>query len=228
MRKFFLILLITFCYNNLFSKDEKQTNGVFLLTNNGIATVPLFSLGKPASIFIFEHTSSKFKFVNESSINLSTGSAWFINNWIHYRKQINNFEFLLGGGYILDFPQNSTVTHYTIFEPKILYKSKQVGSFEFKIQFARPINIDLNNGVKGTYSAFIYSKRIEANKFMFNTALQICNINFVESIKGFSSSATVNVIHKKTGLFAGTQGIKPMIKNIDPSWNLSLGISRKL
>ncbi len=217
---FFTALFLVFAF---FAKS--QTIGTFVATNNGIATIPLFTLGDPATIFSLKHTGKRFEVQNETAFNLKSGSAWFVNNWLRYRYEpTEGLEFFVGGSYTLNFPQDRTVIHYKVYEAKVLYSFKKAGTFELKYWYLDPMKVDGNNGVKGGYTGFIYLKNIETKSMIIQISPQICHINFIGSIKGFSTSASLNALHKKTGIFAGTQGIKPLIEGIDPSWNVSVGL----
>jgi len=85
-----LLILVLFC-NNSFSSEKpdslkpKLNAGVtFSLNSNGIASIPAFSLGKPAMMASTYFIKGRFSYEPLLAYSLD-GKPWFIDNWFHYK-----------------------------------------------------------------------------------------------------------------------------------------------
>ena len=66
------------------SKTKLKAEADVSLNSNGVASIPAFSLGKPAIISSVSLTRNRFSYdpVLAYGLNLK---PWFIDNWLHYR-----------------------------------------------------------------------------------------------------------------------------------------------
>src|SRR5512140_3967553 len=90
MRKTFSILLF-FIFTMAYAaekKDSTQTkmhiSGNISLNTNGIATIPAFSLGKPAIIAALNLVKKRFSYDPTVAYGFNM-RPWIIDNWVHYR-----------------------------------------------------------------------------------------------------------------------------------------------
>jgi hypothetical protein len=102
MRAFISVLFI-FIFGIVFPQENPDVSDKRLkaaanvsLNSNGVASIPAFSLGKPAIIASVSLTKNRFSYdpVLAYGVNMK---PWFIDNWLHY-KIIRNPSFELRTG----------------------------------------------------------------------------------------------------------------------------------
>jgi hypothetical protein len=81
------------------SKGKLQASANFSINSNGIASIPAFSLDKPAIIGSFTLVKNRFSYDPTLAYGFDL-RPWFIDNWLHY-KIINKPSFELRGGFNL-------------------------------------------------------------------------------------------------------------------------------
>jgi hypothetical protein len=95
----FLLLLNFSCFANTpvdTTKKETQFAVSALVTNNGISVVPIFTLGKPATIINFT-VGRKFTFEPEFRVSLE-GKPWSFLFWLRYKLvKTPKFTWSIGG-----------------------------------------------------------------------------------------------------------------------------------
>lgn len=84
-------VILFFVFTVAFSKEQpdslkpKLNAGVtFSLNSNGIASIPAFSLGKPAMMASVYIAKGRFSYEPLLAYGLD-GKPWFIDNWLHYK-----------------------------------------------------------------------------------------------------------------------------------------------
>jgi hypothetical protein len=81
----FFIFTVTFSKERPDSLKPKLNAGVtFSLNSNGIASIPAFSLGKPAMMASTYFIKGRFSYEPLLAYGLD-GKPWFIDNWFHYK-----------------------------------------------------------------------------------------------------------------------------------------------
>lgn len=103
MRAFFSVLFV-FIFSIALSQENKDGSRTKLkadanvsLNSNGIASIPAFSLGKPAFIASVALTKNRFSFDPVLAYSLEM-KPWFIDSWLHY-KIVNKSQFELRTGF---------------------------------------------------------------------------------------------------------------------------------
>ncbi len=86
-KSFFLVVLILFSFTAFPQKTDSLTttdhlSGAVTFTNNGISTIPSFTLGKPAFLF-FMSAGNKFRFEPEFRLSYE-GKPWMFIFWWRY------------------------------------------------------------------------------------------------------------------------------------------------
>jgi hypothetical protein len=81
------------------SKRKLQASANVSINSNGIASIPAFSLDKPAIIGSFSLVKNRFSYDPTLAYGFDL-RPWFIDNWLHY-KIINRPSFELRGGFNL-------------------------------------------------------------------------------------------------------------------------------
>jgi hypothetical protein len=114
MRLFFSIVLIFIFVNGNASeradsvKSKLKFSGNLSLNTNGIASIPAFSLGKPAIIASLTLQKKRFSYdpVVAYGLNLR---PWIIDNWFHYRIISRpKFDLRLGADFSMFFSEYDT------------------------------------------------------------------------------------------------------------------------
>jgi hypothetical protein len=92
--KFSLLLLLVFISHFSYAMEKGDTlkpklnAGVtFSLNSNGIASIPAFSLGKPAMMASAYFVKGRFSYEPLLAYGLD-GKPWFIDNWLHYKPVV--------------------------------------------------------------------------------------------------------------------------------------------
>ena len=81
----FFLFAVTFSKERADSQNPKLNAGVtFSLNSNGIASIPAFSLGKPAMMASVYIAKGRFSYEPLLAYGLD-GKPWFIDNWFHYK-----------------------------------------------------------------------------------------------------------------------------------------------
>lgn len=115
-RCFFILILSCFSiYSFSQETDSNKTvynfSGTVRLTNNGIATIPAFSLGKPAVIFNLAMGNERLTF--EPQFAFSTeGKPWTYFFWFRYKlKDTGKFRTRVGAQFALPFREAPVTTN---------------------------------------------------------------------------------------------------------------------
>jgi hypothetical protein len=89
--KLFYCVVFSFIFTVSFSSEVSDSSKTKLeakanisLNSNGIATIPAFSLDKPAVIASVALTKGRFSYDPMLAYGLER-KPWFIDNWFHYR-----------------------------------------------------------------------------------------------------------------------------------------------
>ena len=97
---FFLFTALGFSQEKTDSLRKKlKTSATVSLNSNGIATIPAFSLGKPAIIAALSLEKNRFSYTPTLAYGLDL-RPWFIDNWLNY-KLIRKPRFELTAGFNL-------------------------------------------------------------------------------------------------------------------------------
>lgn len=95
--------------DNRAAEHHPEVFGIVAVTNNGISTIPSFSLGKAAAIFDVVIRSRGVGFEPQFKMGLD-GRPWAATFWTRYRAPLGGrFKFLLGGHPALVFKTNSVM-----------------------------------------------------------------------------------------------------------------------
>jgi len=142
MRKAFSVLLL-FMFTMVCSAEKKDStktkmhiSGNVSLNTNGIATIPAFSLGKPAIIAALNLVKMRFSYDPTVAYGFNM-RPWIIDNWVHYRL-INKprFELRTGVDFSMFFSEYDAgdykilqAQQYLTFEIAGIYKMSPESSF---------------------------------------------------------------------------------------------------
>lgn len=234
MKKTLLFLLMVFVAT-LASGQEITV----IATNNGIAPVPAFTLGKPAGLVLMRMNLTKhLEFAPDINFSLEDGKLWFADLWLKYSFNLDSakkWTAVVG----IDFP--SQVGQAFTFDGERIHQSVVYGILKSSLNYAinenNSVMLDywytytskLKYGVKGSYLSLLYTWKKPFKKFTIASNLNLFYINYSDGAKGLSGSVTTKLTHTKTGLFISTQEMSPLIaQKVNTEWNVSFGITRKV
>lgn len=219
------------------SSRSKLTAGVtFSLNSNGIASIPAFSLDKPALIFAPFVAKGRFSYEPALAYGLNL-KPWFIDNWFNF-KLINRPKFELKAAWNL----SSFFTDYKPADTTTFLKAERYFAYALTgtIRFTPSLSLQLaywndrgqeKESLKGHFlNAVLEKSQIPVgNHVLLTAALQTFYINYTGENDGFFVTPRLSASVRDVPLslfFMATQAIQ---SNIDPfpkfRWNIGIGYS---
>lgn len=214
-----------------------------IVSNNGIAPIPAFSLNQPAAmVFLKTNITKNLEFSPDITFDLRNGKGWFADTWIRWNQSLdtlNKWIATVGFDWSFFFQSYGTngdaitqTVRYPTYQAKLKFNQSKKNTFIFDYWYTYPATSEKQYGVKGSYVSLMYSRTQEYKKFTIGGNLNIFYISYSDGSKGFGSSYDGYVSHNKSGLFLGAQLIHSLSPqsstNMKLNWNVSLGITRKL
>ncbi len=80
------------------TRQQPSVSGAVTVTNNGIALIPTFTLGKPAALFDVAVRKGRFSFEPQLTFALEGAKPWYFVFWLRY-KAIQTRRFSMGVGF---------------------------------------------------------------------------------------------------------------------------------
>jgi hypothetical protein len=219
------------------SLKSKLTAGVtFSLNSNGIASIPAFSLDKPALIFSPYVAKGRFSYEPVLAYGLNL-KPWFIDNWFNF-KLINRPKFELKASWNL----SSFFTDFKPADSTEFLKAERYFAYALTgtIRFTPSVSLQLaywndrgqeEESLKGHFlNAVLEKSQIPVgNHVLLTAALQAFYINYTGESDGFFVTPRLSASVRNVPLslfFMATQAIQ---SNIDPfpkfRWNVGIGYS---
>ncbi|TFG42734.1 MAG: hypothetical protein E4H43_02725 [Bacteroidia bacterium] len=242
MRTYFSVLFI-FIFGIAFPQEspdglEKRlkTDANVSLNSNGMASIPAFSLGKPAIIASVSLTKNRFSYdpVLAYGVNMK---PWFIDNWLHYkiiRKPF--FELRTGVNFSTFF------TDYKLTEETILRGDRYL-AFELAATYKFPSNTSLtfmywnDNGLEpGTISGHVLDLAGEktgmkiGKSILMSANIQLFIITYDGNNDGLFVSPKISFALRNVPIALFWQGTQVIESNIipDPGFQWNIGLSYSL
>ncbi len=232
----FTILLVFLLYTKGSGQEDKRQTQFAASVNfnsNGIASIPAFSLGKPAIIASLSITKGRFSYDPVLAYGLNM-KPWFIDSWLHY-KIIRKPAFELRTGF--NFSNFFTQQDYSgeMITKSERYFAGEIAGF-FKITSYNTLSLMYwsDNGMEpGSISGHYVSLMDEisnvpvGNAFLFGAALQIFYINYDGNNDGFFTSPRVSMGLNKIAVSVFFQASQVISSNIepDPGFNWNVGVN---
>ncbi|PQV59874.1 hypothetical protein CLV53_113100 [Sediminibacterium magnilacihabitans] len=152
---FFLLHFSLLGFSQKTDSTKTLVTGSVSVTNNGISTVPTFSLEKPAAIFNLSVRRNRFSFEPELAFGFKDAKPWYFVFWFRY-KLVETAKFNMGVGFhpgfvfsttnILDNGVNKeyfTTSRFFVGELTPSYALSKNTSIGFNYLHARGYNSDL-------------------------------------------------------------------------------------
>ena len=238
MKILFSLVLFSICtvsYSqqpDTLSKRKLVATATVSLNSNGIATIPAFSLDKPAVMASLALVKNRFSY--EPLLAYGTNlKPWFIDNWLHY-KLIDRpfFEFRTG------FNISSFFSEYKLPDETIL-QGQRYFAFEFTALYKFSPNTTLafsywnDRGqepgtIKGHFLNLV-GERSEINigeNILFAATIQLFYINYDGNNDGLFVSPKISSSVRNVPFSLFFQATQALQTNISPfpgfRWNLGL------
>jgi len=241
MRSFFSLLLI-FIFTISFSQETADGSKTKLkaeanvsLNSNGVASIPAFSLGKPAVISSVSLTKNRFSYdpVLAYGLNLK---PWFIDNWLHYRIiRKPAFELRTGVNFSTFFTDYK-MPDETILRGDRYFAVEVAATYNFRSNTSLTLMYWNDNGIEpGTISGhfidLVGEKRdIKLGKSVLMSAnVQLFIITYDGNNDGLFVSPKISFALRDIPFALFWQGTQDLTSNIIPDpgfqWNIGLAYS---
>jgi len=241
MRSFCSLLLI-FIFTISFSQETADGSKTKLkaeanvsLNSNGVASIPAFSLGKPAVISSISITKNRFSYdpVLAYGLNLK---PWFIDNWLHYRIiRKPAFELRTGVNFSTFFT-DYRMPDETILRGDRYFAVEVAATYNFRSSTSLTLMYWNDNGIEpGTISGhfidLVGEKRdIKLGKSVLMSAnVQLFIITYDGNNDGLFVSPKISFALRDIPFALFWQGTRDLTSNIIPDpgfqWNIGLAYS---
>jgi hypothetical protein len=227
--RYWLIIPFVFVFTSLYSisrtdstKSKLNFNGNFSFNSNGMASIPAFSLGKPALIASLTLQKKRFSYdpVVAYGLNLR---PWVIDNWIHYRLIYNPKFELRTGVDISTFFSDIDSTDYKILQGQQYITLEIAAVFRFSPKHALSVMYWSDNGqdhgtMKGDFYSIVYDlTNLGIGKSMlFTSSIQFFYIDYDGKNDGFFFAPKLSVTKKGVPVTLFYQVTQAITSNIDP------------
>jgi hypothetical protein len=227
--KITLLLCFVFIATTTFSQSADSLNtkkltasGSFSINSNGVASVPAFTLGKPAFITSVSIAKRRFSYDPVLGYGLDL-KPWFFDNWLHYKFVTRPiFEMRAGFNYSTYFSEyklpDETILQgqrYFTFALEAVYTFKPKNS----LQFAWWNDRGQEPGtIKGNFLS-VTCERTEievAKKLLLSANAQVFYINYTGDNDGLFITAKVSAAVKNIPLLLYFHGIQAVTSNFEP------------
>jgi len=241
MRSFCSLLLIfiftiSFSQETAYSlKTKLKADANVSINTNGVASIPAFSLGKPAIISSVSLTKNRFSYdpVLAYGLNLK---PWFIDNWLHYRIiRKPAFELRTGVNFSTFFTDYK-MPDETILRGDRYFAVEVAATYNFRLNTSLTLMYWNDNGIEpGTISGhfidLVGEKRdIKLGKSVLMSAnVQLFIITYDGNNDGLFVSPKISFALRDIPFALFWQGTQDLTSNIIPDpgfqWNIGLAYS---
>lgn len=214
------------------SKKKLKAYATVSLNSNGIASIPAFSLGKPAIIASISLGKNRFSYNPTLAYGLDL-RPWFIDNWLNY-KIIAKPAFELTAGFnISTFGNKYNLPEGSIWEAQRYFAYALTGVCKTSPNSSLTFAYWNDNGqekgtIKGHFFNFIGEKSdINIGKsVLLSAAVQLFYINYDGSNDGLFVSPRISSSLRNVPFSIFFQATQALSSNISPfpgfKWNIGL------
>jgi hypothetical protein len=238
--RFFLVSLLLITFIPGYSLDRPDStkskltiSGSFSINSNGIASIPAFSLGKPAMMGSFTLQKKRFSYDPVIAYGLNM-RPWIIDNWLHYRLIYTpKFELRTGVDFAMFF-SNIDSADFNILQGQQYITAEIAGVFRFTPKNSLSVMYWSDNGQDhGTIDGHFYNimydhSDIEIGKsVLLAVNVQVFYIDYTGKNDGLFVAPRLASAVKKVPLSLFFQATQPVTSNVEPwpgfKWNIGLG-----
>jgi hypothetical protein len=214
------------------SKTRLKATASVSINSNGVASIPAFSLGKPAVIASVSLAKNRFSYDPTLAYALNF-KGWFIDSWLHYRIiDRPHFEFRPGFNFSTFFSDFKSEGE-TIREAQRYFTIEFTGIFKFNNNTTLTIGYWNDRGQdKGTLLGHFFNLVGEKSDIgigksvLLDVAIQVFYIDYQGHNDGIFFSPKVSASLKNAPFALFLQPIQALESNISPfpgfRWNLGL------
>lgn len=218
------------------SKRKLQASASFSLNSNGIASVPAFSLGRPAVMASLSLVKNRFSYEPILAYGLDL-RPWFIDNWIRYKLIVRPvFELRTGFNLSAFFseytPPEEFVWHserYFAFELAGMYKLSTESALSFLYWIDRGQEPESMNG---HFLDLVWDRSGIGigKKVLMNLNVQFYYVNYDGNNDGLFLSPKISSSVRSFPLSLFFQANQAILSNVTPfpEFNWNIGISYSL
>ena len=230
---FFFIFSITYSNEKADSlKSHLKADVTISLNSNGIASIPAFSLDKPAVMASVSLVKGRFSYDPLLAYGLNL-KPWFIDNWLHY-KLITKPSFELTGGFnISSFFSDYEISDDVILQGQRYFAFAMTGVYKISIKNSLTFSYWNDRGQeKGTIKGHFLSitgERSEMNigeNMLLTASFQLFYINYDGNNDGLFISPLFSSSIRNIPFSVFFQATQVLDSNISPApgfrWNLGL------
>jgi hypothetical protein len=218
------------------SKTKLKADANVSLNSNGVASIPAFSLGKPAIIASVSLAKNRFSYdpVLAYGINIK---PWFIDNWLHYKIiRKPSFELRTGINFSTFFTENK-LTEETILRGDRYLAFEVAAIYKFQSNTSLTLMYWNDNGLEpGTISGHFLDlvgekTGIKIGKSVLMSAnIQLFIITYDGNNDGLFVSPKISFALRNVPFALFWQGTQVIRSNIipDPGFQWNVGLSYSL
>jgi hypothetical protein len=213
IKKAFIISTL-FCFSiNSYAQKNDSTNvktefsGTATITNNGVALIPAFSLGKPAMMFDFVARGKKLSFEPSMYFAVEGAKPWAFFFWVRY-KLVNSTKFKFNIGVHPSFLFSNTVVinngttqdvlktnRYWVGELSPNYLLSKNISLSVYYLYGKGATTDVSQNTQFLALNAVFSNIKLSNKFYMRLVPQVYYLN-IDNIDGFYASSSLVLVKK--------------------------------
>jgi hypothetical protein len=214
------------------SKRKLKAGATISLNSNGIASIPAFSLGKPAIIASISLAKNRFSYTPTLAYGLDL-RPWFIDNWLNY-KIIRKPVFDLTAGFnISTFGMKYNLPEGSVWEAQRYFAFAMTGVIKLSPKNSLTLAYWSDNGQeKGTLKGHFFNLLGERNdmtvgkKVLVSASVQIFYINYDGNNDGLFVSPKVSSTLRDVPFSLFFQATQAISSNIEPfpgfRWNIGV------
>ena len=233
----FLIMIIT--ATSAFSQTKADTSAKklkvdasFSFNSNGIASIPAFSLGKPALVASVNLTKGRFSYDPTLAYSLEL-KPWYIDNWFHYRIVVRPKFELKTGLNISTFCEGSTISNETLLKAERYFALSLAGTWKLTPTSSLTLDYWNDNGqergtLRGHFIDLVADKSEIAlgNKGLLAANMMLFYINYDGNNDGLFVSPKISASLRNVPFTLYIQATQALQSNIVPwpgfRWNIGL------
>jgi len=215
------------------TKTKLKAGATVSLNSNGIATIPAFSLGKPAIMASISLVKNRFSYDPTLAYGLDL-RPWFIDNWLHYKIVARPVFDLIAGFNISTFG-----TKYDLPDGESIWEAQRYFAYAIKGVYKFSPNNSLileywndNGQEEGTLKGHYINLAGERSdisigkKVLFSAAVQLFYINYDGNNDGLFVSPKVSSSVRNVPFSIFFQATQAISSNISPfpgfRWNIGV------
>jgi hypothetical protein len=235
-----IILFLSFFLNTAYASapDNPKTltaSATFSLNSNGIASIPAFSLGKPAIIAALNLRKGRFSFDPVLAYDARM-KPWFFDSWLHY-KIIRRPKFELRAGInFSNFFSHVTLNNQDIIKGERYWAGSLEGYWKTSSKNTLSLSYWSDNGIDpGGISGHYVSLEDNitniplGNRLLFGAGLQLFLISYEGDNDGVFVSPKLSLGMRDIPVSVFFQATQELVSNIEPGpgfkWNIGMAYS---